>query len=166
MGLLGIFEKISLWLNRLLMGIAGIFLVGMCLLTCANIVLRVTWVPIPGTFELMGFFCAVVTAFALGYTRMKRGHIAVNVLINTFSKRTRSVLSVINGAACMLFFSLAAWQVAKKATILMKTGEVTETLRIVYYPFTYAVAVGCIVLALVLLMDMIKAIVSLKEGQR
>ena len=47
----------------------------------------------------------------------------------------------------------------------MKTGEVTETLRIIYYPFTYVVAFGCLVLALVMLTDLLKNLLSPKERE-
>ena len=77
-------NRISDWLNRLLAWMAGAFLLGMVLLTCANILCRIFWVPIRGTFELMGFSGAVVTAFALGYTQMKKGHISVDVLVEKF----------------------------------------------------------------------------------
>jgi len=48
--------KISESLNKLLVFLGGLFLVGMIVLTCANIISRLIWVPIIGTFELMGFF--------------------------------------------------------------------------------------------------------------
>jgi len=156
-------EKISQILNRLLIFIGGIFLVGMIVLTCANIFSRMVWVPIRGTFELMGYFGAVVTAFALGYTQMQKGHIAVDVLLTTFSKKTKKIVQIINHLIGFIFFVLAAWQIATKATTLLKTGEVTETLRIIYYPFTYAVALGCLVLALVLFTDLLKLFGSEKE---
>ena len=151
-------EKLIRFLNYFLTRIAGLFLVAMIILTCANILLRLVWTPIPGTFELMGLFGSVVTAFALGYTQTRRGHIAVDILINTFSKNTKTVLNIINNIICMLFFGIAVWQIAKKATTLLTSGEVTETLRIVYYPFTYAVALGCLVLSLVFLADLIRYI--------
>ncbi|NCO61249.1 TRAP transporter small permease subunit, partial [bacterium] len=66
------------WANKALMMVAGCFLVAMIVLACANIFLRLVWLPISGTFELMGYFGAVVTAFALGYTQMSKGHIAVD----------------------------------------------------------------------------------------
>ncbi len=156
-------NRISEGLNRVLTWVAGFFLVIMILMTCANIFSRLVWVPVRGTFELMGFFGAVVTAFALGMTQMKKGHIAVDVLISTFSKRTRRLLSAVNSFIGMIFFGIAAWQVSLKATTLMKTGEVTETLRIIYYPFTYAVAFGCLVLALVLMTDLIKALLKERD---
>jgi len=135
--------------------------VAMIVLTCANIISRLVWVPIIGTFEMMGYFGAIVTAFALGYTQLKKGHIAVDVLVNTFSERVRKILTLVNNFICCLFFVLAAWQLAVKAGTLMETGEVTETLQVIYYPFTYAVAFGCLVLSLTLMTDLLKGILTL-----
>jgi len=156
-------DRISEFLNRVLTWIGGFFLTGMIVLTCANIIFRMAWIPIRGTFELMGYFGAIVTAFALGYTQMKKGHISVDVLVNTFSTKTRKVVNVINHAVCFFFFSAAAWRIAIKATTLMNTGEITETLRIVYYPFTYGVAFGCAILALVLFTDLVRSFMQENE---
>lgn len=159
-------EKVTLFLNRLLIWIGGCFLVAMIVLTCTNIFLRLVWVPVKGTFELMGYFGAITTAFALGYTQIKKGHISVDVLILSFSDKTRRILDVINSLICMVFFSFVAWQITKYAGILRSTGEVTETLRFPYYPFTYAVAAGCGVLALVFLTEFVKSIIPRKEGEQ
>jgi TRAP-type C4-dicarboxylate transport system permease small subunit len=164
MTIVKLIDKISESLNKLLTMLGGIFLVGMIVLTCANILSRLIWVPITGTFEMMGFFGAIVTAFALGYTQVKRGHIAVDVLVNRFSDKTKKVLSIINNTICCLFFLVAAWQILVKATTLMKTGEVTETLQVIYYPFTYAVAFGCLVLSLTLVTEIIRDIIPEERG--
>ena len=153
-------KQISVFLNKALIGLAGVGLLAMIGLTCSNIFLRLFGMPVRGTFEMMGFLGATVTAFALGYTQMKRGHIAVDVLINTFSRRTRRFLSVLNNAICMAFFLLVAWQLSKKAHILHQTGEVSETLRIIYFPFTYGVALGCLLLALVFVADLLKPLLD------
>ncbi|MCP4352564.1 MAG: TRAP transporter small permease [Desulfobacterales bacterium] len=128
----------------------------MILLTCANIFLRLVWLPISGAFELMGFFGAIAAAFSLGYTQNRRGHISVDFLISKFSDNAKNIINTINSVICLVFFTVAAWQIAKKATTLLTTGEVTETLRIIYYPFTYAVAFGCLALSLVFLTDLLK----------
>jgi len=155
-------DKISHALNQILVWIAGIFLVTMILLTCANIFLRIVWMPVKGTFELMGFFGAIVTAFALGYTQIKRGHIGIDIVVDQFSAKTQRILNSINYSICMIFFAIAGWQVTKWATTLWKTGEITETLGIIFYPFTYGVALGCFVLALVLLVDLLKVLIQEK----
>jgi len=159
-----VLEKISQILNRTFVLIAGAFMAAMILVTCANIFLRIVWVPIKGTFELMGFFGAVATAFVLGYTQLKKSHISVDILVNRFSPRIRTVFNGINYFVCMVFFAVLGWQISGLAGNLWKTGEVTETLRIVYYPFTYGVALGCFLLALVLLVDFLKLFFTKTEA--
>ena len=159
-----ILEKISRILNRTFIWIAGAFMAAMVLVTCANIFFRIVWVPIKGTFELMGLFGAVATAFVLGYTQLKKAHISVDILVNGFSQRIRTVFSGINYFICMIFFAVLGWQISRLATTIWKTGEVTETLRIVYYPFTYGVALGCFLLALVLLVDFLKLFYTKNEA--
>ena len=156
-------EKLNRLVVNLFTFVAGLFLMGMVAITCANIFSRAVWIPIRGTFELMGYAGAIVTAFALGYTQIKKGHIAVDILVGRYSKRSRKFIHIVNAALCMVFFGLAAWQMAVKAGILMKTGEVTETLQVIYYPFTYAVAAGCLVLALTLLTELMRDIWPQKE---
>jgi len=151
-------DKITRFLNQVLMWIAGCFLGIMIFLTCANILFRTVWIPIAGTFELMGYFGAILTAGALGYTQMGKGHIAVDVLVVRFSKKTRRILGGVNSLICMIFFAMVTWQIAKYATTLWETGEVTETLRIIYYPFTYGVALGCATLSLVFLTEFLKSV--------
>jgi len=159
-----VLEKISRILNRTFLWIAGVFMAAMILVTCANIFLRIVWVPIKGTFELMGFFGAVATAFVLGYTQLKKAHISVDILVNVFSQRIRTIFNGINYFVCMIFFAVLGWQITLMATTIWKTGEVTETLRIIYYPFTYGVAFGCFLLALVLLVDFLKLFFTKNEA--
>ena len=151
-------ERATLVISRILLWVAGLMLAAMILLTCANIFLRTIWFPVRGTFELMGYGGAVVTAFALAYTQIHRGHIAVDILVLGFSKRVRRVLNAVNRLILMAFFAVVTWQMAKYAKTLLKSGELTETLQIVYYPFTYAVALGCLVLALVFLTDFFRSL--------
>ncbi len=158
-------EKFIQILNRILIWIGGCFILAMIVLTCANILLRLVWVPVKGTYELMGFFGAVATAFALGYTQTKKGHISVDVLVLSFSEKTRRILNVINCLVCMAFFAFVGWQIAKYAGVLRSSGEVTQTLRIIYYPFTYAVSVGCGVLALTFFTEFLRSLFPGKEGE-
>jgi TRAP-type C4-dicarboxylate transport system permease small subunit len=158
-------EKLNRILVNLFVFVGGLFLMGMIVITCANIFSRAVWIPIRGTFELMGYAGAIVTAFALGYTQIKKGHIAVDILVGRYSERSRKFIHIVNCALCMVFFGLAAWQIAVKAGILMKTGEVTETLQVIYYPFTYAVAAGCLVLALTLFTELMRAVLPQKENR-
>ena len=162
---MAVLEKICRILNRVFIWIAGLCLAAMILMTCANIFLRIVWIPLKGTYELMGYFGALVTAFALGYTQMKKGHIAVDVLVTLFNPKAQLILEGINCLICTIFFSIAGWQISLYATTLWKTGEVTETLRIAYHPFAYGVAGGCLLLALVMLVDFLKLLFRRQGAQ-
>ena len=158
-------EKISRILNLLFIWGAGICLAAMILMTCANIFLRLVWIPIRGTYELMGFFGAIVTAFSLGYTQMKKAHTRVDILVDSFSNKTQVILNAVNQFICTIFFVVAGWFIAKYAATLWRTGEVTETLRIVYYPFTYGVAGGCFLIALVMFVEILKLFYGTRGNQ-
>lgn len=157
-------EKLSEILSKTLLVMAGLFLLAMMLLTCSNIVLRMVWVPIKGTFELMGFFGAVLTTFSLGYTQLHKGHILVDILTVRFSSRIQNGINLAGHFISMVFFILVSWQIAKWASTLRTSGEITETLRIIYYPFTYAASFGCGVLSLVFLVDFLKIIFPEKRS--
>jgi TRAP-type C4-dicarboxylate transport system permease small subunit len=135
--------------------LAGLALVVLVALICSNIFLRTVWVPIKGTFELVGFLGALVTAFALGFTQMERGHIAVDILVTYFPEKLKRVITVVNSIVCIFVFSIAGFQTMKWGTLLKDKGEVTETLRIIFYPFVYCVAIGCFMLCVVLAVDML-----------
>jgi len=154
-----VLERVTRVLNQILLWIAGLFLVAMVLLTCADIICRAVWVPILGSVEIVALFGSIVTAFALGYTQLRRGHTSVDVLVLIYPGRVKRILNVVNSLVCMIFFVIVGWRITLWSTVLLKTGELTETLRIIYYPFSYAVAFGCAVLALVFLTDLVRSLI-------
>jgi TRAP-type C4-dicarboxylate transport system permease small subunit len=158
-----ILDRITRFLNRILIWIAGLSMVAMVLLTCSDVLLRLVWVPIRGSVELVAYFSAIVTAFALGYTQMRRGHTSVDVVVNLFPDRVKRALGGINSLICMVFFALAGWRIAGWSTTLWETGELSETLRIIFYPFSYGVSLGCFVLSLVFLTDLVRSLRPQKE---
>ena len=90
----------------------------------------------------------------------------MDVVVLGFSKKVQNILNAVNAVICAAFFALLAWQISKYAANLHKTGEVTETLQIIYYPFTYAVSVGCGALALVFFVDFLKNLIPAKESDK
>lgn len=135
-------------INSLQLFLGGCFLVMMVFLTCANILLRQFGVPVRGTFEIMGFLGAVIFAFSLGYSHEKKEHLYVSVIFDRFPEKVKKAARVTNSLVCIFFFSLVSWQLIKKALILKNVHEVSETLRIAYYPFILVLSFGVAVLVL------------------
>jgi TRAP-type C4-dicarboxylate transport system permease small subunit len=161
---MGFLEKWIRHLNRILIVTAGVAVAGMIALTVGNIWTRVVWKPIKGSVELIGFFGAVAAAFALGYAQVKKTHIAVDILVLRFPKKVQRFLEGVNALLGAAFFVLAGGQLLRWGTTLWTTGELTETLRIIYHPFVYTVAFGCFVMALVLLLEFLKLLASARRA--
>lgn len=158
-------EKISNLLNKWFIWIGGAALLIMMGISCANMFLRPFGVPLKGAYELAGFLGALTIALPLGYAQITRAHISVDILASQFSKRTQKIMNTISSFLSMIFFALVAWQVFVFATTIWKRSETSETLRIVYHPFIYAVAFCCALLSFVLLIDFLKSFTPGKGGK-
>jgi TRAP-type C4-dicarboxylate transport system permease small subunit len=160
-----ILERISHELSKWFSWIGGVALLSLTGIACANMLMRPLGTPITGAYELVGFFGALVVALPLGYAQITRSHISVDILSTRYSKRTQRIMNLISSFLCVIFFILVAWQSAIYASTIWKRGETSETLRIIYHPFVYVVALCCLLLALVLLVDFLKSIALIKGNK-
>ena len=152
--------------ERILTILGGFTLICMVLLTCSDIIMRCLSLSVRGSYELLGFLGAVTTAFALAYTQKSKGHVTVGLFVNIFPKSVQQVFSVFNNLISALLFIFISHQLFVFGYSLCEAGELTETLRIAYYPFIYAVAAGCIGLAALLCLDLVKSLTLLKGIER
>jgi len=132
-------------------------IVAMMLLTCADVILRFFQHPILGTYELVGFLGTMVIAFALAYTSIERGHIAVEILVDRLPAKAQNMLDGVNHLIGAALFLLIAWQSTVYAGDLKASGEVSLTLAIPTYPFVYGIGAGCALLALVLAAESLRS---------
>ncbi len=138
--------------------IAGWSLVGMTALTCADVILRLFRRPILGTYEIVGFLGAVVAGFAMAHTTVKRGHVAVEVLVSRFSPRVQKIIYLITHLLSIVLFALISWECIRYGNDFRTSGEVSLTLRVPFYPVLYGIAFSAMTVCLVLLVDFWKVI--------
>lgn len=96
----------------------------------------------PYSFELVAFLGAVVIAFALGYTQKKKNHIVVDILTDRFPKELQHVIDKIAYFVMTIFFSIVTWQIYIWGMKIYASHEVSETLKIPFHPFVFAVSIG------------------------
>jgi TRAP-type C4-dicarboxylate transport system permease small subunit len=137
-------------LTRGLNALSAVAVMAMMLLTCADIVLRLMRRPITGTYELMGFLAALFVSFALAQTSVDKGHIAVDFLVQRFSRRVQEGIEAVNSLVCIGLFGLVARQCVVYGAELRASGEVSMTLQLPLYPVVYGIGAGCAVLCLAL----------------
>ena len=143
-------------LSRSINVIAGIAITFIMLLTVLDVILRSFRMPITGAYELVAFSGAIVVGFALPLTSFVRGHIYVDFLVLKLSPRARTICNVLTRCLGMCLFFLIGWNLFKVGMDLHKSGEVSMTLKLPYYPVAYGVASCCFVQCLVMVADIVK----------
>jgi TRAP-type C4-dicarboxylate transport system permease small subunit len=161
---MGFLEKINKFLNKILMIVGSVAVLSLMSLATVNVVLRFFFnTPYRGAYELVGFMGALVIAFALGYTQKRKDHIVVDILTAKFPKRVNKILDRINYFVTTIFFAIVSWQVFVWGMKISKSGEVSETIKIIFHPFVYSVSLGFAVFSLTLILDFMKNFQG-KEG--
>ena len=143
-------------ISRFLNIIAGISLTFLMLLTITDVILRGFKSPVPGTFEMVAFAGAVVIGFSLPLTSWLRAHIFVDFFILKFSQKGRDIFNIATRCVVIVLFFLIGWNLIKYGMDLQKSGEVSLTLQMPFYPVAYGVGVCCFVQCLVLVCDIVK----------
>ncbi|MCK4986210.1 MAG: TRAP transporter small permease [Desulfobacterales bacterium] len=142
-------QRLSYGLNLL----AGCLLVGMTALTCADVILRIFRRPILGSYEIVEFIGATAAGFALAYTTLKRGHVAVSILVALFPKRVQTIIYLIVQLVSISLFALLSWECISYGNDLKSAGEVSLTLELPFFPVLYGLAFSAFVVCLVLGLD-------------
>lgn len=146
-------NKIITLLNKVMVVAGGVAVLLLMTLATVNVCLRVVHMPFQGAYELVSFLGAVVIAFALGYTQQKKGHIVVDILSETFPPTVKRLLDGVSLLLTFAFFLTLSWIIFSWAIQIQRSGEVSETLKIIHYPFIFCVALGFLVFSLTLLND-------------
>lgn len=153
-------DRFDLMLNRAAMIAGGAALMALMLLATGNVVLRFFGIPFIGSYEIISFLGAIVTAAALGYTQRNRDHIIVDIISGKFPAGVKRTVDVVSYLAIAGFFSIVAWQTTKWGMMIRESGELSETQKIAYDPFVFGVALGFAFLALASTVDFGKALLN------
>lgn len=151
----GFLNKIK-GLSRFLNIIAGTTLTFMMSLTVLDVILRSFRRPIVGTYELVAFSGAVVIGFAVPFTSWVRGHIYVDFFIMRFSQKVRNIFNIATRCLVIWLFLMIGWNLILYGRDLYKSGEVSLTLQMPFYPVAYGIGICCFIQCLVLLCDILK----------
>lgn len=131
---------------------AGVFLLGAMLLVVASVTSRFFKIAITGSHELMELMIAVVIAFALVYTALRKGHVVVKIIVSRFPTRLGAIVGI-----AVSFLSLAIWGLMSFAAtqLVYEKGlrEVSETLEVPYLPFRIVFILGLLLFSLTYVSD-------------
>lgn len=134
-------------------------LVVMMLLVTTDVVLRYFLnQPIKGTFELIEFMMVVVVVLGMAYTGVRKGHVAVEVVVSRFSPRVQALISSFNWLVSLGLFFLISWKGVEYAMTLWESGLTSSQLYVPVFPFVLVLAFGAGLLGLVFLVNFIESV--------
>ena len=124
----------------------------MALIVVLDILLRVLFnKPILGVIELETFMLAILCFFSLAYTKIKEGHVSVDIFVGRFSQKFRLILNSIFFIFSIYLFAVISWEYVLQALEAVEVGEATVVLTWPMWPFYVLTSFGCALMALVLL---------------
>ena len=128
-------------LSTVMYAFSAVVLSFMMLLTVSDVILRYMGRPIPGTYELVGLSGAVAIGFAIPYTSLVRGHVFVEFLVDRMEEGRREVVLIFTKILILLLFVAFGIYLFVTGRDMAASGEVTQILRLPFYPVAYAVGV-------------------------
>jgi TRAP-type C4-dicarboxylate transport system permease small subunit len=151
-------ERINVFLNKILLFLGSVAVLLLMSIATVNAFLRIPFIKSTwrGAYETVGFLGAIVIAFALGYTQKRKDHIVVDILTQRFPKQLNRVLDATNYFITTIFFAIVSWQIFVWGMKISRSGEVSETLKIIFHPFIFSVSFGFAVFSLTLIVDFLK----------
>ena len=151
------FGSATLRLSKVMNYVGGTVLVLMMLLTVSDVVLRIFWKPILGTYEMVALAGALVIGFAIPKTTLDDAHVYVDFVVTGGSPLIRKIFRITTKFLGFVLFFLLAVNLILKGGELYRAYEVTLTIHIPLFPIAYAMGFCAVVECVVLLLQMVEA---------
>lgn len=138
------------------------------LLTTADVILRYFFnQPIKGTYEITRLMMLTIVSLGIGYTQYKKGHIAIDVITMKFSRKSRLIDGIVVHLLCLGIYIVIAWQAVVGGRVQqVRDVVISEVVKVPLFPFYYVLALGCVILCLVYIIDIAEAFKSLRKGSK
>jgi TRAP-type C4-dicarboxylate transport system permease small subunit len=155
-------QRVYQWAIRLSewgewIGVVGIII--MVVVTCADVLgAKLFLAPVPGSTEIISLIQVAAITFAVAATQRHRGHISVEMFVDTLPPRVRSLTKALTSFLGAIVFVLLIYESILLGNEYLKAGQVTATIQIPFYPFAYAFSLALLPIAIMLIVDCVQAV--------
>lgn len=117
--------------------------------------------PITGTKEYIEVMLVVVVAFTIAYTYRLKRHVTVDLLTSRLTGKLKLAWDTVTTSVSLALVFLLLWQAVSQAIFFAERGKVHGTaVYINALPFQIAIVIGCFLLVIMLLRDVIKCVMD------
>ena len=156
-------RKTLLFVSDKLKMAGAVFLVGMALLTCLDVIGRLFKYPIFGTVELVSFMGALALACSLPYTHQEDGHIGVELFTRKLPSKVRHILELCTELLSLVLFILVSWRMFHFSISSQASGVLSMNLQLPEYAIIFLLACGFVVFTLTIIYSIFQTLTKLRK---
>jgi TRAP-type C4-dicarboxylate transport system permease small subunit len=147
-------KRLSIWGEWI--GVVGIII--MVAITCIDVVgAKLFLLPVPGAIEIVSLIQVAAIVFAVAATQREGGHISVEMFVDKLPRRIRALVKMLTSLLGLILFILLIYEGIGLGNEYLDAGEVTATVKIPFYPFAYAFSIALLPVAMMMLVDFLRA---------
>jgi TRAP-type C4-dicarboxylate transport system permease small subunit len=136
--------------------VAGSALLIMFLVTLAEVMRRTVWRPIPGAWEMISFLGGIVIGLSVPHTSQKNGHVAVDFAVVKMPQPVQNAVAFATRVLALAFFALIGWGLISMGIDYRAANEVSQSLKVPFYPVAIAMGVAFLIQAFQFLLDTLR----------
>ena len=132
------------------------FLFAIAFLTTIDVFLRLVFrAPIKGVYELTEVMMIILVYLALAWAQRNKVNIRVDLFVKNFQPRAQAATDAFTTICSLFIVGMIAWQGFDFALYLASHNRTYDVLRIPVAPFEIVLVVGCVMLCVVFLTDIL-----------
>jgi TRAP-type transport system small permease protein len=144
--------------------VGSIALVCMMTLTTVDVAGRYLFnAPIIGVFEITEFLVLILIFSFIGYAQAGKAHVSVDLVVAQLPRYWQAIIDLFTHTVCLVLMGLITWMGVRRAFELMAVGGASPNLKVPVYPFVLFLALGCAVMCLQYVVDIIRLLANLRE---
>ena len=147
------FQKLVSKLSRFLAVIAGITLISVMLMTVLDVILRYFGRPITGIYDMVALGGAIVIGFSMPLAAERKVHVYMEMGLQAYGRTMKQILRLFTRLIIFGISFIAAWNLIRLGIDFRHTGEVSLTIKIVYYPIAIGLGACFFIQMLVLVVQ-------------
>jgi TRAP-type mannitol/chloroaromatic compound transport system permease small subunit len=153
-------------INKGFAALAATALLGLMFLTVVDVALRKMGMQIAGSFEFIGWLSAMAMGLSLGYVQLHKGHVAITAISERFRGRTAATAEFISSILSLILVVSLTYYTFRLGIIQKASGSLSETSRLLIYPWVFILAAGIGALGLALLADCIRSFTTIIQPKK
>jgi TRAP-type C4-dicarboxylate transport system permease small subunit len=138
--------------------IAGMVLAFMIVLTLCDVILRNLGHPITGSMEIIQYGGSIVFGFSIPYATWMGAQVIVDLVTQKLGLKNQKRIKAVTRGIGILLFLFVAYNFFLYALDVKRTGELTASFKIPYYPFCFAISLSFLFQSLTIFCDLIKTL--------